>query len=82
MSFLFDSYSRCTTSLLQRVIYFLCYIYMSPMLRLKALASAHHVLGAPPIVASGSRSMVYLCACRYMTGTPGICKVQIMSVLR
>ena len=26
------------------------------------------------MVASGRRSIVYLCDCRYMTGTPGICK--------
>ena len=32
-----------------------------------------YVRGAPPSVASGSLSMVYRCACRYMTGTPGIC---------
>lgn len=32
-----------------------------------------HVLGAPPMVASGSLSMVYLWLCRYITGTPGIC---------
>ena len=31
------------------------------------------VLGAPPSVASGSRSIVYRCAWRYMMGTPGIC---------
>jgi hypothetical protein len=34
---------------------------------------SHHVLGAPPIVASGNLSIVYLWLCRYMIGTPGIC---------
>lgn len=29
--------------------------------------------GAPPMVASGSRSIVYLCAAMYMMGTPGTC---------
>ena len=28
------------------------------------------------MVASGSRSIVYLCDWRYMTGTPGICMEQ------
>lgn len=32
-----------------------------------------YVRGAPPIVASGSRSMVYLWDWMYMIGTPGIC---------
>lgn len=35
-----------------------------------------HVRGAPPIVASGRRSMLYLCWEMYMMGTPGICSVQ------
>jgi len=41
-----------------------------------------YVLGAPPIVASGSRSIVYLCDCRYMTGTPGICMIIHSVILR
>ena len=77
MSFMFGG--RCTTSLVQRIIWSLCYTRMLFTLRFNAKASAYHVLGAPPIVASGSRSIVYLCACRYMTGTPGICKIQITS---
>lgn len=32
-----------------------------------------HMRGAPPIVASGSRSMLYRCCEMYMIGTPGIC---------
>ena len=32
---------------------------------------AAYVLGAPPIAASGSRSMEYLCSLMYMMGTPG-----------
>ena len=33
-----------------------------------------HIRGAPPIVASGSLSIVYLWLCKYITGTPGICR--------
>ena len=33
----------------------------------------HQFLGAPPMVASGKRSMVYRCEARYIIGTPGIC---------
>ena len=37
--------------------------------------------GAPPTVASGRRSMVYLCLAMYMMGTPGICKGGFAAVL-
>ena len=40
---------------------------------------AIRVRGAPPIVASGSRSIVYLWLCRYITGTPGICRARTSS---
>ena len=38
----------------------------------------HHILGAPPIVASGSLSIVYLRDCRYMMGTPGIFRIRLL----
>jgi hypothetical protein len=39
-------------------------------------AARSHMRGAPPMVASGSRSMLYLCCAMYMMGTPGICGVR------
>ena len=36
-----------------------------------------HVLGAPPSVASGSLSTVYLLPLRYITGTPGIFRTRL-----